>query len=84
MTTEELIRAWHKWDKDMGDMVRIRKSVLQKVNLPEETKWFLNQAGLAEAIYYGTIQPTLPRLTELDLKQSHSPLPSRVTAYLER
>lgn len=61
MTTEELIQAWRKWGKGMGDMVRIRKSVLKNIHLPEETKQFLNHAGLAEAIYYGTIKPTLPR-----------------------
>jgi hypothetical protein len=65
VTLQELIPAWRKWGKSMGDMVRIRKSVLTNVNMPEETMLFLNKVGLAEAIYYGTLTPTLPRLTEL-------------------
>lgn len=60
-------------------MVRIRKNVLRKINLPEETKQFLNQAGLAEAIYYGTIKPTLPRLTEL--VSETGPIPSSFARY---
>ncbi len=79
MTSEELIKAWRKWGKDMGDMVRIRKSTLQKTNLPEETKQFLNQAGLARAIYYSTITPTLPRLTEL--VSETGPLPASFARY---
>lgn len=79
MTTEELIQAWRTWGKDMGDMVRIRKRVLQKTSLPEETKLFLNQAGLAEAIYYGMIKPNLPRLTEL--VSETGPLPASFARY---
>ncbi len=43
MTLEELIPAWRKWG---SRMVRIRKSVLKNIHLPEKTKQFLNQAGL--------------------------------------
>ena len=46
-------------------MVRISKRVLKNIRLPEETKQFLNQGGVAEMIGYGVIMPTLPRLTEL-------------------
>ena len=46
-------------------MIRIRKSVLKNINLPEETKQFLNQGGLIDTVYGGTLTPTLPRLTEL-------------------
>ena len=65
MDIEELTAAWHKWGNSLAFIVRIRKRVLEKINLPEDTKQFLNQIGLADAIYYGTLTPTLPRLTKL-------------------
>ena len=81
MTTEELIQAWRRWGNDIGGMVRIRKSVLQKTNLPEETKQFIIQAGLPEHLYYyGGAKPTLPRLTEL-VSETTGPLPSSFARY---
>ena len=68
MTTEEIVTAWRKWGKQGSDMVRIRKSVLKNINLPEETKLFLNQGGLVDTVYGGTLVPTLPRLTDLVAK----------------
>ena len=65
MTIEELTLAWRWWGSGIGDMYRIRKSILKNINLPEETKLFLNQAGLCDALYNYTKLPNLPRLTEL-------------------
>ena len=82
MTTEELIQVWRTWGKQGSDMVRIRKSVLKNINLPEETKLFLNQGGLVDTVYGGTLVPTLPRLTDLAAKAESLPAafaPYRVT-----
>lgn len=73
MTTEEIVTAWRKWGKQGSDMVRIRKSVLKNINLPEETKLFLNQGGLVDTVYGGTLVPTLPRLTDLVAKAKSLP-----------
>ena len=79
MTSEELIQAWRTWGKSMGGMVRVRKSTLQKTNLPEEAKQFLYQAGLPEMIGYSITKPTLPRLTEL--VSETGPLPASFARY---
>jgi hypothetical protein len=79
MTLEELIPVWRKWIKGHSDLVRIRKSVLKNINLPAETKQFLNQGGLVDTVYGGTLTPTLPRLTELVSKIE--PLPNSFARY---
>ena len=79
MTLEELIPAWRKWGKQHGYWIRIRKSVLKKTTLPEETKHFLNQVGLPDMIAYSQIKRTLPRLTEL--VSETGPLPTSFARY---
>lgn len=81
MTLEELIPGWRKWGKQQwsGDWICIRKSVLAKTNLPEETKHFLNQVGLPDMIAYSLIRRTLPPLMEF--VSEIKPLPASFARY---
>src|SRR5688572_10137903 len=62
---DELIKKWRARGHPRWDYVRIPKKALARINIPEDSKRFLNEGGLMEQMYYPElIKKNLPRLTK--------------------